>query len=227
MGVLVGAAAVAAGLLALAAVGAAAAAALISAAWLWLGAPRAALRRLGAQSLPRGSHRRLENIVEGLCTTHGIAEPALHTVDSGAVNAAAAGLGKAAHLVFTRGALSALDRLELEAVVARQLCEVRQGLDAATVLASVCRLPGARAANARLAGRVSGRPAVTSFDLEAVRLTCYPPALASALRKSAASRPAPTSRAVAHLWLVPPEAPAGAGAGPTWSSQRIDLLGEL
>ncbi len=185
------------------------------------------LTALGAKPVPPGSQRRLENVVEGVCTTHGMAEPSLHIVETPAVNAASVGLGrKSAHLVMTSGALAELDRLELEAVVTRQLCELRRGLDAATVLGSVARLPGARPVTTRLAARVINHRTVTYGDLEAVRLTSYPPALAEALRKSMASPLVDTSPAVDHLWLVAPDAGAAAGRQPL-PSLRIAALGLL
>ncbi|MYA84322.1 MAG: hypothetical protein F4Y12_01930, partial [Acidimicrobiaceae bacterium] len=136
----------------------AAAAGLLIAVLLHWRAPRAALRTMRAAGpLTKGDHPRLENLLEGSCTTHGFHEPSVHVVESPAINAASVGLRRpAAHLVITRGALSSLDRLELEAVVARQLCAIRRGVAFPTVLASVSRLPGAGPITAGLAGRVGG-----------------------------------------------------------------------
>lgn len=191
-------------------------------------APRSVLGALGARPLAKGDHPRLENLVDGLCTTHGFHRPSVHVVESPAVNAASVGLRRpSAHLVLTSGALSGLGRLELEAVVARQLCAVRRGIAFPTVLASVARLPGAAPATAGLAARVSGFDTVSDIDVEAARLTSFPPALASALRGSAEGPDLDTPRAVAHLWMVaPPREPSAVGARSS-TLQRIDVLDEI
>ena len=193
--------------------------------WLWSRAPQSAIRALGARPLRHGDHPRLENLIEGLCTTHGFPQPSIHVVDSPAVNAATAGLsGAPGHLVLTRGALVGLDRLELEAVVARQLCETRRGVVAGTVLASVAKIPGARLFTTPLTAQTRGFSAVTEVDLEAVQLTGFPPGLATALRKALAGADTEAAAAVAHLWLIPP---TGSHGTRSETGQRIDLLGEV
>jgi Zn-dependent protease with chaperone function len=198
------------------------------AALLWLNAPQSALAALGARPLARGEYPRLENLVEGLCTTHGFNRPSLHVVETPAINAASAGRRQlAAHLILTRGALTELDRLELEAVVARQLCEIRRGVAIETARASVARIPGVGVLAVRLVGGVSGHDRVTDVDMEAVRLTSYPPALASALSKAGTAAGLKASGAARHLWLAVPQ-----GSGPAVRTQpsmaeRIDLLGEI
>ncbi len=198
------------------------------AALLWLNAPQSALSALGARPLARGEYPRLENLVDGLCTTHGFNRPSLHVVETPAINAASAGRRElAAHLILTRGALTELDRLELEAVVARQLCEIRRGVAMETARASVARIPGIGALAVRLAGGATGDDRVTDIDIEAVRLTSYPPALASALSKAEAAASLMASGAAGHLWLAAPQG-AGPAAGTRPSmAQRIDLLGEI
>ena len=212
----------------LVAVAPAAAAGLVVAALLHWRAPRSVLGALGARPLVKGDHPRLENLVDGLCTTHGFHQPSVHVVESPAVNAASVGLRRpSAHLVVTSGALSSLDRLELEAVVARQLCAIGRGVAFPTVLASVSRLPGAASATAGLAARVSGFDTVSGIDVEAARLTSFPPAMASALREVAEGPGLSTSRAVAHLWMVAPQRDASAVRARSSTLQRIDVLDEI
>ena len=201
---------------------------LAAAALLWLGAPRSALAALRARPLARGEHPRLENVVEGLCTTHGFHPPSVDVVETPAINAASVGRRRPpGHLVVTRGALSRLDRLELEAVVARHLCEIRRGVAVETVQASVARIPGVGPLAARLAGPASGHDRVTDVDLEAVRLTNYPPGLASALSKAAAAPSVDASGAGSHLWLVAPQGSGFAARRQPSMAQRIDVLGEI
>lgn len=203
------------------------AAGLAAAALLMLRAPRSALSAIGARPLARGEHPRIENIIDGLCTTHGFRAPSVHVVETPAINAASVGGQRPpAHLVVTRGALSELDRLELEAVVARQLCEIRRGVATETAMASVARIPGAGAL-ARASGRGPDHERITDLDIEAVRLTGYPPGLASALSKAAASPSLDTSRAAAHLWCVTPQEVGSPARAKRSMAQRIDVLGEI
>ena len=204
--------------------------------WLWRRAPQAVLEMMNAQPLVSGSHislQRFENTVKHLCTAHGMTEPNLHIADISdvhreVVNAASVGLGrKSAHLVLTRNAISRLDRLELEAVVARELCEIRRGRDVATALARVAGLPGCRRLATLIVGLIVGRWSEASADIEAVHLTCYPPALASAIEKSAASLQAGAPLAVAHLWMVPTESETASGNERLPATLRVDMLGEL
>lgn len=212
----------------LAAVAPAAVAGLLVALVLHARAPRSALRVLGARPLPKSDHPRLANLVEGLCTTHGFHEPSVHVVESPAINAASVGLRRpVAHLVVTSGALSGLDRLELEAVVARQLCAVRRGVAFPTVLASVSRLPGAAPVTAGLAAAASGFDTVSDVDVEAARLTSFPPALTSALKKAADGPGLDSHRAVVHLWMVEPHRDSDGARSRSSTLQRIDVLGEI
>lgn len=226
--VILWAALAAAGMSPLVAVAPAAAAGLLIAMLLHWRAPGTTLRTLRAGPLTKGDHPRLENLLEGSCTTHGFHEPSVHVVESPAINAASVGLRRqAAHLVVTSGALSSLDRLELEAVVARQLCAIRRGVAFPTVLASVSRLPGAGRITAGLAGRVGGFDAVSDVDVEAARLTSFPPALASALRKAADAPSLNTARAGAHLWMVAPQRDASEAGAISSTLRRIDVLREI
>ena len=195
---------------------------------LWLYSPQSALAALGARPLARGEYPRLENLVEGLCTTHGFNRPSLHVVETPAVNAASAGRRQlAAHLILTRGALTELDRLELEAVVARQLCEIRRGVAIETVQVSVARIPVVGVLAVRLAGRAPGRDRASDVDIEAVRLTNYPPALASALAKASTATSREASGAAGSLWLAAPERSGRAAGTQPSMAQRIDVLGEI
>ncbi len=202
------------------AVAVAAVVAVLTTIWVVRRSPRSALKAIGAKPLKidptasdpstnksSASELSIINLVEGLCTTHGMKEPQLHIVESDAVNVASVGLRRRkAHLAYTRGALNTLNRLELEAVTTRQLCEIRRGQKAATVLAAVARIPGAGLITSSIAKRLGDQRSVITADLEAVRLTNYPPALVTALRKSVHAPTVGASNAAAHLWLVAPPA---------------------
>ena len=189
---------------------------------LW-SAPGVALRSLGARPLPEGAEPRLESVVESICATRGIAEPQLYLVESKAPDLAALGRPDEARLVVTTGALRQLDRLELEGVVARQLAATGEGLEAATVLVPVGVLAGPF--GGRLRSRVLDERRMAAVDIDAMSVTRYPPALASALEKAAAAGGVPDHAATRHLWLIGPAGTAGSPHPPL--TERIDTLREL
>lgn len=186
-------------------------------------APEAALRSLGAKPIPEGAEPRLESLVESVCASHGISEPKLYLVESRAPDAAVAGNSSDTRLIVTTGALRQLDRLELEAVVARELVQFGSGIHAATVLTAVAPLYGPLAA--RIRSRVLDDRRLARVDIDGVQLTRYPPALAAAFEKAAASDGVPDRPASRHLWLVGPQGVSGA-VQPALT-QRIDTLREL
>jgi len=186
-------------------------------------APVIALKTLGATPLPEGQEPRLESIVESICATSGTAEPQLHVVESRSPDVAVLGKLDDSHLVVTTGALRQLDRLELEAVVARQLTASGNELEAATTLVPVATLLGPL--GPRLRDRVLDDRRMAAADLEGVQITRYPPALASALAKAAEAGGVPDRAAVRHLWLIGPVGGAGSPHPPL--DERIDTLREL
>lgn len=186
-------------------------------------APDAALRSLGATPLPDGAEPRLESLVESICASHGISRPRLYVVESRAPDAAVAGNVADTRLVVTTGALRQLDRLELEAVIARELVQFGSGVHAATVLAAVAPLYGPLAPRVR--ARVLDDRRLARVDIDGVRLTRYPPALAAVFEKAAASDGVPDRAASRHLWLVGPRGVTDA-VQPALG-ERIDTLREL
>lgn len=186
-------------------------------------APDAALRSLGAAPLEPGAEPRFESLVDSICAGHGISEPKLYLVESRAPDAAVAGKPDDTRLVITTGALRQLDRLELEAVVARELVQFGGGIHAATVLAAVAPLYGPFAAGLR--DRLLDDRRLARSDIEGVQLTRYPPALAGVFEKAAQGGGVPDVPASRHLWLV---GPMGL-ADPVQPAlrERIDTLKEL
>ncbi|MDW3218893.1 MAG: M48 family metalloprotease [Acidimicrobiales bacterium] len=191
--------------------------------WFERRAPEAALRSLGAQPLIPGSEPRLESLVESICASHGISEPQLYLVESRAPDAAVAGNANDTRLVVTTGALRQLDRLELQAVVARELVMFGNGIHAATVLASVAPFYGPFAD--RLRSRLLDDRRLAMVDIEGVRLTRYPPALAGAFEKAANADGVPDKAASRHLWLIGPR--GSHGVVQPLLTERIDTLREL
>jgi heat shock protein HtpX len=180
-----------------------------------------AARLQGREADPR-SDARLCNLVEGLSITAGLRQPRTIVVDSPGMNAMVGGTRpRNAVLAVTSGLLRGLDRIELEAVLAEELVQIRHNETfAATVLVATFGV---------------GRSKVVRADHDlwadggAVKLTRYPPALASALEKveSGGSEVTGVPRYMSHLWLAPPGATSGAQTGRLPVRERIEALREL
>jgi heat shock protein HtpX len=216
----------------------------------YLFAPRALASRLETVPANPDEHARLYNVVEGLCLAWGLPQPELRLLVDPAPNAIAIGRSPDDSVIIcTTGLVDSLDRMELEAVLAHELAHVRNldvlsGSVAANTIGYLA-LMSPRAGIALL--RRSGAARESYADRASVGLTRYPPAMISALEKTAAAPsrlPAGVSRSVAvrtgQLWLAPfdagvplgyagREAPPGAAAIPGSLSldERIELLREL
>ena len=184
-------------------------------------APGLALSALGARPLEEALHPRVESLVESICASFGITEPQLYTVDTDAIDAAVVGRANDTRLVITRGALEKLDRLELEAVVGRELSLFGNGVHAATVMVSVSKAVGPL--GSMIHGRLLDGRQLARADIDGVQLTRYPPALAKALEKARAGAAVDHDPMSCHLWMV---GPARAGVQPLLV-ERIDTLREL
>jgi heat shock protein HtpX len=189
---------------------------------------RLALTRSHAEPADPGRQPRLFNLVEGLCESAGLPVPRLYVVDSPAANAFAVGRGPGrSALVVTSGLLAALNRVELEGVLAHELAHVESR---ATRLGTVAVVLGGAPGLLREARRAGGSPplgaaavlltplallmrlatpARRELDADEIGayLTRYPPGLVSALRKLAAGGGADRlgGAALGHLWIVAPD----------------------
>ena len=87
---------------------------------------RAVLRQARAHPVTHEQEPRLHNIVEGLAIAAGIPKPAVYVVPEQAPNAFATGRN-ADHssVAVTQGLLDAMDRVELEGVIAHEMSHVR------------------------------------------------------------------------------------------------------
>jgi heat shock protein HtpX len=82
----------------------------------------------GSDGIPRSDHPRLYHMLESLCIARGLAVPKLRIMETGAVNAFAAGLDETQYAItVTRGLIDSLDEAELEAVLAHELTHIRNG----------------------------------------------------------------------------------------------------
>jgi heat shock protein HtpX len=183
------------------------------------------LARIGASPADGEAHARLLNLADGLSATSGVPVPDLFVLDDPAANLLLVGeqSGRSA-LVVTRGLLDALDRIQLEAAVARAFAELRTGsLPSASIAVDAVARPAATLGGggpAALLVRPFGGLLVSGYrsvadpdrdlllDRAAASLTRYPPGLVGALEAiqrvgSVIQRPDPST---AHLWLADPGA---------------------
>ncbi len=167
--------------------------------WVRFIAPQRLVAALPGAPASPSHHARLLNLVEGLCAGAGLRQPRVLVLEEPAFNALAAGLGPdQATLVFTTGLIDGLNRVELEAVVAELLVQIRRGeILPATVSAAIFGW-GTRYSLA------TQRDA--DNDQAAVSLTRYPPGLIAAFARMDASGTAvqKVGRGQAHLWVTDP-----------------------
>ena len=82
-------------------------------------------RATGAQAVTRQQESQLYDLVENLCISRGVAVPRLYVVETDAMNAYASGIDQKSYAItVTRGLLNAMNRDELEAVLAHELTHI-------------------------------------------------------------------------------------------------------
>jgi hypothetical protein len=148
-----------------------------------LAAPMHVERLLGATKVPEGTSPRVENLVEGLCATLGVAHPPLFVVEDPRINLAMVATPTGAVMVVTAGVLDRLDLVELEGVVAHGLAHMRlEAVKRGTLAATMPSFLGNDAVRHRLAG--SGR--LLRADEVAAAAVRYPAGLQSVLDRCVA-----------------------------------------
>src|SRR3989344_3077344 len=156
----------------------------------------------GAREADETQYRELHRILENLAITAGLPKPRLYVIDDPAPNAFATGRNKEhAAVAVTAGLLSALDRSELEGVLAHELSHVG---NRDILLSSMV---------AVLVGLVAiSRKREFLADSSGALLTRYPEGLASALRKISGypSSMQKASNATAHMYISNPFGARGA-----------------
>lgn len=91
----------------------------------WLGNTAIIDLATGARKVTRAQQPELYNLLENLCISRGVPMPSLRIIDSAAMNAFASGVNEKQYsITVTRGLMEALDKAELEAVLAHELTHV-------------------------------------------------------------------------------------------------------
>ncbi len=195
---------------------------------------QAVLSQFSAVPADELRHARLLNLVEGLVLSIGLPEPEVRVLEDPALNAMAVVGSDSVTLIVTQGLLEALDRLELEGVVAELLVRAKDG-DAAIGTGAASLIGGLFLDGPLGSFRAFGVSRLRAMldddrdllaDRAAVGVTRYPPALASAFvkMKSGELVPAGSTARVEHLWLVPPPRALVASHS---LDLRIDVLQEI
>jgi Zn-dependent protease with chaperone function len=118
----------------------------------WLRFPKAMGARLGAEAGASGS-RRLQRLVQELAVLNGLAEPRVVVIESGALNAFAAGIGARDATIFvTSGLEAALNDAELKAVLAHEIAHLASG-DTRVMAAAAVMIDTIEALRRRVPGR--------------------------------------------------------------------------
>jgi heat shock protein HtpX len=180
------------------------------------------LSSLGGRDADPVRDARLTNLAEGLSINAGLRQPRLVVVEAAGLNVLAAGTSASKGVVaVTSGLLAELDRIELEAVLAEAMCQIRRGDTVAPTISAATFGLGRRLAITNDRDSIADQAAVT--------LTRYPPALASALEKlETKGWEVPGQPAyMASLWLADPRPGAPEDAGRLPLSERIEALREL
>jgi heat shock protein HtpX len=197
---------------------------------LYARAERAVIGSLTLRPVDEDDEPRLQNMIDGLCDSHGFHRPTLAIIDDPALNAVVFGRRPDhATLALTTGLRDALTRMELEGLLARELAlATHPALPGATVLVPVLALlpTGLRGP---VANWYVGEHRSLLDDFDAVRFTRYPPGLAAALDKLAAASTvvAGAGRTSGHLWVAPPLATGSTATDQPTIDARAAALREL
>ena len=189
------------------------------------------IKKVNANALSPGSYPQFENLVEGLCVAHGFRHPNLFVISDSAPNMMMVGRNSSlGNLITTTGLLEKVNRVELEGLITHELSRTRNRLallDSTTAVFVARPLFLMPSLSRWLTNKIFAPWAVAETDLQAVRLTRYPTALASALGSLNVDGREPKSnpKFCRHLWINPPPNPLVISGFNT--NDRIAALSEL
>lgn len=91
----------------------------------WFSHQRIINKATHARPMERKENPEVYNLLENLCISRGLKTPKLFVIDSDAMNAYASGISESTYSVtLTRGIINALNKEELEAVIAHELTHI-------------------------------------------------------------------------------------------------------
>ncbi len=177
-------------------------------AFVYLNRESLAMSGMAPRAVTAEDNPHLASVLDGLVVTHGFDRPEVQLLNSSATNAAVVGRdSRNTKLVLTTGLVDALERLEIEGVLAHLLTAAASAdIGGATLAGAVLTvLPGGGLRKRAIEWMFPEHFRIDT-DLAAVGYTRYPPSFASSLEKlQAADTTVPMARtANAHLWLADP-----------------------
>jgi Zn-dependent protease with chaperone function len=158
--------------------------------WVWQAAPGMVVRAVGARPSNPDEHPSLHNVVDGLCATMGLPQPAVLMVTSPVLNAMAIGRHPStASLIVTSALDENLSVVELEGVVAQELVHIKRHdtVRSGIAVALVAPLSVLSSSGAARVHSLVGPGREFSADQRAVGVVRYPTGLGSALSRMAES----------------------------------------
>lgn len=190
---------------------------------------------LGAHLVDPSEQPRVANLVEGLCLQMGLSPPTLWMVEGEVPDALALAGGAGTGALVLTSAISALNRLELEALLAHELSHLRRADAAPSTAAAFVfgRLRPAWVTAFGCGGETGLELREVEADLAGLGVTRYPPALVSVLATwgHRAGEQAPgrswAQAALGELWALPLGGRGDTGEGRRRLDRRIDLVAEL
>lgn len=198
------------------------------------GADDRVVAMVGTRPIGSGDDPRLAGLADNVAMAVGVATPRLFLIDSPNRNALSWGDGTGPVCVaLTTGLVGSADRIQLEAVLARQLTVARAGcadvVTIATVLFGSLTQGRLAAVVASLTQRGVDDRSVVRADLDGARATRYPPGLVAALELVHAGPTAVASVPVtmSGLCLVAPDDRIGPFSVHPGVEDRIDLLRQI
>jgi len=215
---------------------------------VWARSPGVLARQLGGtlvtperrpSALGAAEAARLVDVADGLFAVFGLPGAEIRVIDDPAPNAISVGSPPHRGVVFvTSGLVLALDRIELEAVLAHELAHIKRGdtVSGAIAVQAFDAIGRHLPVFTRIADGVAANAREALADLAAVGVTRYPPGLISALEKISThsnlrpdSLPRSVTKLTSRLWLAPFE-PVKDGPerfGTLDLDERVAVLREL
>jgi hypothetical protein len=167
------------------------------------------LKPITSYNLSSSQIARTQNLVDGICQKEGVDIPQRLVYDDPSINSLLLVFSKKTCIILTKGAVELLNRIELEAIIAYQIGRLKSNICSIQLLSVTAN----KLAKYLIYLRPIAEKLNISFgidpELEALRITKYPPGLIEVFRKSKQeppiSLPSEFSSEYGCLWMIQPE----------------------
>ena len=151
---------------------------------------------------------RTQNLIQGICQIEGVPIPELLIYDDSSINALLLAFSSKNCIILTKGAVEKLNRIEMEAVIAFQIGKIKSNICAIQILS----LSTTSLAKYLFYLKPLIRNIDISFgleaEMEAIRITKYPPGIIQVFRKSKEQPqtylPTNFTEELKSLWMIKP-----------------------